>query len=124
MTMAATQDRACSTSLMNKEDEALKRLATSAIGTFRTLADPPPMSGHRSKADLHPLAGIAGISVRLLADYRNGRKRGRALRFCDVILLRKREQPLFGERVGKTGDVANPLGLFLEISVVHEQIAF
>jgi hypothetical protein len=22
---------------------------------FRTLADPPPMSGHRSKADLHPL---------------------------------------------------------------------
>jgi hypothetical protein len=32
MTMAATQDRACSTSLMNKGDESLKRLATSAIG--------------------------------------------------------------------------------------------
>jgi hypothetical protein len=40
MTMAATQDRACSTSLMNKEDEALKRLATSAIGTFETYRRP------------------------------------------------------------------------------------
>jgi hypothetical protein len=36
MTMAATQDRACSTSLMNKGDEALKRLATSAIDPERT----------------------------------------------------------------------------------------
>src|SRR5438034_6030101 len=34
MTMAATQDRACSTSLMNKGDEALKRLATAAICRF------------------------------------------------------------------------------------------
>jgi hypothetical protein len=34
MTMAATQDRACSTSLMNKGDEALKRLTTSATGRF------------------------------------------------------------------------------------------
>jgi hypothetical protein len=33
MTTAATQDRACSTSLMNKGDEAIKRLATSAYGT-------------------------------------------------------------------------------------------
>jgi hypothetical protein len=31
MTTAATQDRACSTSLMNKGDEAIKRLATSAF---------------------------------------------------------------------------------------------
>src|SRR5271167_1755840 len=30
MTRAATQDRACSTSLMNKGDEAIKRLTTSA----------------------------------------------------------------------------------------------
>ena len=30
MTTAATQDRACSTNLMNKGDEAIKRLATSA----------------------------------------------------------------------------------------------
>jgi hypothetical protein len=34
MTTAATQDRACSTNLMNKGDEAIKRLATSAYGTF------------------------------------------------------------------------------------------
>jgi len=39
MTMAATQDRACSTSLMNKGDEALKRLATSAIRCKADLAE-------------------------------------------------------------------------------------
>jgi hypothetical protein len=44
MTMAATQDRACSTSLMNKADEAIKRLATSASGTKRTCLSVRDMS--------------------------------------------------------------------------------
>jgi hypothetical protein len=51
MTMAATQDRACSTSLMNKGDEALIRLAASAIGyrTKRTCRS--RMSAAEGKAD-------------------------------------------------------------------------
>jgi hypothetical protein len=51
MTMAATQDRACSTNLMNKGDEALKRPATSAIGTFRTSQPWCVMSAVEVRAD-------------------------------------------------------------------------
>jgi hypothetical protein len=39
MTTAATQDRACSTRLMNEGDDAIKRLATSAYGTNQTSSD-------------------------------------------------------------------------------------
>jgi hypothetical protein len=60
MTMAATQDRACSTSSMNKRDEAFKRLATSAIGTFQACRLSLKMSAIRGGAEV--------IGVRKVAD--------------------------------------------------------
>jgi hypothetical protein len=74
--------------------------------------------------DRQRLAGVAAISPRMFAVYRHGRKRGRTRRLCGIVLLRKGEQPLFGKRVGQTGDIANPGRVFLEISVIREQIAF
>src|SRR5271169_6162319 len=65
MTRAATQDRACSTSLMNKGDEAIKRLTTSAslIGrlgssTFTTAAMSLTGSRFSSESAPGPLYGV------------------------------------------------------------------
>jgi len=52
MTMAATQDRACSTSLMNKGGRSIKRLATSAYGTNRTSNDIRAMVAIGLKAEV------------------------------------------------------------------------
>jgi hypothetical protein len=75
MTTAATQDRACSTSLMNKGGRSIKRLATSVYGgTFRTWLDVRVASAMRSKTDIAMVDRNSQQAIRLFFCKRDSAK--------------------------------------------------